>query len=582
MAMDWLAGGALAAAAQSISEMTYAGMQTIAALKTSGDPSNAAVSLRCLRFNNPVDGETHLSSHACHDVSGGKTESVPLAVFPGKGHLGNHGLKRADDWDTQRASAIACGADLFNTPLELTDGTMSRDWMANGPGSVRVSANDTDRTGVFLVSVLADSCEAQQASAIACGAALLQLGQHCSTPLLPSKKALCEEPGSISQYSSRGLAAVRSEEDASRWCTLLPDIGDCQCMFCARQCQLATGRPSPISSSASTGWWWCELTLSTCMSATARSKIRPRCLTVAAGPAFDMLRAVQEDCPYGTVNEVAGSPLPENRANVSLRGGMLDSARGLAAVQPFDDASRWCEAFLATWWICGAQGQLGNDRLVGAGTTAFAGYDCARWQLTHERQLLCGGEASRATGVLQSFVLWGPRTGPLKGADFGALAAALSAGCRTRLRGVRIWWHLQGDRVSCQAVGLHHHTVLPPPTKDPTSPQLASLELTASRWALSGAPTHCARRLYLAAAGVVRGWCRQAHRQLARILLRVGMCTLDLVNSDSCYPMRNSYKTFRDVSFLRTNRIRQAMGVNRDRPSINLTAAAELRLPPPH
>ena len=220
---------------------------------------------------------------------------------------------------------------------------------------------------------------------------------------------------------------------------------------------------------------------------------------------------------------------------------MLDSARGLAAVQPFDDTSRWCEAFLATWWICGAQGQLGNDRLVGADTTAFAGYGCARWQLTHERQLLCGGEASRATGFLQSFVLCALRTGPLKGADFGALAAALLAGCRTRLRGVRIWWHLQGDRVSCQAVGLHHHTVLPPPTKDPTNPQLASLELTASLWALSGAPTHCAHRPYLAAAGVVRGWCRQAHRQLARILLRAGMCTLDLVNPDSCYPMRNIY-----------------------------------------
>ena len=147
MAMDCLTGGALAAAAQSVSEMTYAEIQTIAALKTSGDPSNAAVSLRCLPFNNPVDAETHLSSHACHDVSGGKTESVPLAVFPGKGHLGNHGLKRTDDWDTQRASATACWADLFNIPLELTDGTMSRDWMANGPGSVRASANDTDSTG---------------------------------------------------------------------------------------------------------------------------------------------------------------------------------------------------------------------------------------------------------------------------------------------------------------------------------------------------------------------------------------------------------------------------------------------------
>ena len=222
----------------------------------------------CLRFNNKcVCGATHLSAHACKEPSGARTESVALAVFPGKGHLSKYGIKRTDD-----------------------------------------------------------SCEAQQASAIAIGAALLQSGQHCSMPLLPSKKALCEELGSISQYSSQGLAAVRAEEDTSRWCTFLPDTGDCQCMFCARQCQLATGRPSPISSSASTGWWWCELTLSTCMSATARSKVRPRCLTVAAGPAFDMLRAVQEDCPYGTVNEVAGSPLPEKRANVSLRGGMLDSA----------------------------------------------------------------------------------------------------------------------------------------------------------------------------------------------------------------------------------------------------------------
>ena len=73
----------------------------------------------------------------------------------------------------------------------------------------------------------------------------------------------------------------------------------------------------------------------------------------------------------------------------------------------------------------------------------------------------------------------------------------------------------------------------------------------------------------------MRGWCRQAHRQLARILLRAGMCTLDLVNPDSCYPMRNIYKTLRSGSGI--GFVKQ-MGVNRDRPAINLTAAAE---PPP-
>ena len=88
---------------------------------------------------------------------------MALAVFPGESHLGKCGIKRTDD-----------------------------------------------------------SCEAQQASTIAIGTALLQSGQHCSMPLLPSKKALCEELGSISQCSSRGLAAVRAEEDTSRWCTFLP------------------------------------------------------------------------------------------------------------------------------------------------------------------------------------------------------------------------------------------------------------------------------------------------------------------------------------------------------------------------
>ena len=84
MAMDCPGGGTLAAAAQSCSEMNHAEMQTIAALQTSGDPSTAAVSLRCLRFNNPVNGAEHLSSHACSEGSGPKIEIVPLAVFPGK------------------------------------------------------------------------------------------------------------------------------------------------------------------------------------------------------------------------------------------------------------------------------------------------------------------------------------------------------------------------------------------------------------------------------------------------------------------------------------------------------------------
>ena len=206
--MDGPGGGTLAAAMQSCSEMNRAEMQTIAALQTSGDPSSAASSLRCLRFNNPVDGGEHLTSHACAEGSGPKIEVVPLAVFPGKGELGKYACKRADDSDAWKAGAIALGAQLYKTPLQLADGTLSRDWLANGPGSVRVATNDTDSTGVFLVSVHADKAQAfRNACAITPG---LLAFETIDTPnyalVLPSKSAICEELGFISQWFPRNAS----------------------------------------------------------------------------------------------------------------------------------------------------------------------------------------------------------------------------------------------------------------------------------------------------------------------------------------------------------------------------------------
>ena len=208
MPVDGPGEGTLAAAMQSCSEMNRAETQTIAALQTSGDPSSAASSLRCLRFNNPVDGGEHLTSHACAEGSGPKIEVVPLAVFPGKGELGKYACKRADDSDAWKAGAIALGAQLYKTPLQLADGTLSRDWLANGPGSVRVATNDTDSTGVFLVSVQADKAQAfRNACAITPG---LLAFETIDTPnyalVLPSKSAICEELGFISQWFPRNAS----------------------------------------------------------------------------------------------------------------------------------------------------------------------------------------------------------------------------------------------------------------------------------------------------------------------------------------------------------------------------------------
>ena len=123
-------------------------------------------------------------------------------MFPGKGDLGKYACKRADDSDAWKGNAIALGAQLFKTPLQLADGSLSRDWLVNGPGSVRVATNDTDSTGVFLVSVQADKAQDfRNACAITPGLLAFETIETPSYALvLPSRSAICEELGFISQW----------------------------------------------------------------------------------------------------------------------------------------------------------------------------------------------------------------------------------------------------------------------------------------------------------------------------------------------------------------------------------------------